>query len=133
MGIRLFYMYQLSGTSVYFYLFYFIRDATMSDRKLLEFNTYNEYLDSFVTHDDLCYLRSTLYGRQVAALGYRCTSDVLTRKQFDVGKRATREALYPSRKLHSLVSDHCPSSDNFLQELALRERSNRLFILSVYT
>lgn len=104
---------------------------TFDDRKLLTYNTHDDYLDSFMTRDDLCYLRSTIYGRQIAALGYRSTSETLGRKQFQLRKEAVREAFFPTRKLHSLVSDNCASTDQFLQELMNRERPNRLFLLSV--
>lgn len=41
------------------------------EQKLLSYNTYEEYLDSFVTPEDLFYSRSTFYGRMIAGLGYR--------------------------------------------------------------
>lgn len=41
------------------------------DRKLLGYNTYEEYLDSFVQTDDIFYLRNRDFARINAALGYR--------------------------------------------------------------
>lgn len=41
------------------------------EKNLLDFNTYEDYLDSLVTNDDLCYLRSSILGRQIASLGYK--------------------------------------------------------------
>lgn len=41
------------------------------ERKLLNYNTYEEYLDSFTTPDDLFYLQNTLYTRMIAGLGFR--------------------------------------------------------------
>lgn len=41
------------------------------DRRLLAYNTYEEYLDSFVQTDDIFYLRSRDFARIKAALGYR--------------------------------------------------------------
>lgn len=101
------------------------------ERRLLDFDTYDDYLNSFVTRTDLCYMRSSFYGRLLAELGYRSTSETLSKRQFYVRKEAVHEVLFPSRKPHILISADCESSDNFLQELAERERSNRLCILSV--
>ena len=41
------------------------------DQRLLDFDTYEEYLDSFVTREDLYYLRSLAQSRIIAELGYR--------------------------------------------------------------
>lgn len=105
---------------------------TSDDHKLLQYAAYDDYLNALVTRDDIRFMRSSDYGRQIAALGYRSTTDTLSQIQFTIRKEAIREALFPTRKLHSLVSDGCTSTDLFLNELAFRERSNRLFILSVY-
>lgn len=102
------------------------------ERKLLDYETYDDYLDSFVNTSDYCYIRSSYYGRQIAELGYRSTSETLTKKQFYIRKEAVREALFPTRKPHVLLSADCTSTDPFLQELAVRERPNRLCILSVF-
>lgn len=42
-----------------------------ADRRLLEFNTYEDYLDSLVTCDDVTNLRSLNDARKTAELGYR--------------------------------------------------------------
>lgn len=39
--------------------------------QMLEFETYQDYLDSFVNKTDLCYMRSSFYARRIAELGYR--------------------------------------------------------------
>lgn len=62
---------------------------------------------------------------------YRSATDVLNRKQFQVRKEAVREALFPSRKPHILFSSDCRSHDQFLQELATRERPNRVGMMTV--
>lgn len=41
------------------------------DRRLLQFKTYEDYLDSLTTPADLCYLQSTDAARLIAELGYR--------------------------------------------------------------
>lgn len=42
-----------------------------ADRRLLQFETYEDYLDSLVTDQDRCYLQNTAAARTVAELGYR--------------------------------------------------------------
>lgn len=41
------------------------------DRRLLKFETYEEYLDSLITCKDLCFLQSISDARTIAELGYR--------------------------------------------------------------
>lgn len=41
------------------------------DRKLLDYETYEDYLDSLLQTDDLFYLRNRDFARINAALGYR--------------------------------------------------------------
>lgn len=41
------------------------------DRRLLAYDTYEEYLDSFVQTDDIFYLGNRDFARINAALGYR--------------------------------------------------------------
>ena len=41
------------------------------EANLLNYETHNAYLDSFVSTADLNYLRSSVYSRQIASLGYR--------------------------------------------------------------
>lgn len=62
---------------------------------------------------------------------YRSVADVLTKKQFHLKKEAIQEALFPSRKPHILFSAHCLSEDQLLQELAARERPNRVGMMTV--
>ena len=42
-----------------------------ADRRLLPFETWEDYLDSLIEIADLCNLRSIKSARTVAALGYR--------------------------------------------------------------
>lgn len=42
-----------------------------ADRRLLQFKTYEDYLDSLVTPYDVCYLKNTVVARTLAELGYR--------------------------------------------------------------
>lgn len=41
------------------------------ERELLNYDTYEDYLDSFIQNDDMFYLRNKDVARMVAALGYR--------------------------------------------------------------
>lgn len=50
------------------------------DRKLLDYETYEEYLDSFVQTDDIFYLRNRDFARINAALGYRLVYSYLLDK-----------------------------------------------------
>lgn len=100
------------------------------ERRLLTYATYADYLDSFVSRSDLCYLRSSHYGRLLAELGYRSTSEMLSKRQFEQRKAAIHEMLYPTRKPHRLISMNLDSDDELLRELAERERPNRLCMLS---
>lgn len=47
------------------------------DRRLLQFKTYEDYLDSLTTTSDLCYLQSTEAARSIAELGYRSDTCII--------------------------------------------------------
>lgn len=105
-------------------------DSTFTDFHLLEFETYADYLDSYVTTEDLRNLRSAKYARLVAELGYNATTEMLSNDEFEQRKAFAKELLNPTRKGHELFSDSADLSDPVLKELAARERSNRVGILS---
>lgn len=48
-----------------------------ADRRLLQFETYDDYLDSLTTPQDHCFLQSTTTSRTLAELGYRYTKLLL--------------------------------------------------------
>ncbi|KAJ6646105.1 Cilia- and flagella-associated protein [Pseudolycoriella hygida] len=101
-----------------------------NDRQLLDYDTYEDYLDSLIHDEDMFYLRNKDIARMVAALGFKSLTDVLTKKQFHHKKEVIREVLYPSQKPHILFSAHCHSDEPLLQELATRERPNRVGMMS---
>lgn len=101
-----------------------------SDRRLLQFSTYDEYLDSLVTPVDLCYLRSTPVARQIVQLGYRCTGETLDKDSFHRRLKAVKDLLFPICEPYVLSSECITPTDALQQELAFRERPNRLGILS---
>ena len=101
-----------------------------NDCDLLKFATYEEYLDSLVTPVDLLYLRSTNTARQVAELGYRCTGETLSKSSFYKRLEAARNLVYPVYKPYVLCSELITPTDSLQLELALRERENRLGVVS---
>ncbi|XP_011708189.1 PREDICTED: uncharacterized protein C4orf22 homolog isoform X2 [Wasmannia auropunctata] len=78
---------------------------TDSDRRLLRFQNYEEYLDSLVTSADICYLRSCKTARQLAELGYRCTGETLSEEGFYRRLRVVRDLLFPVRRPYELTSE----------------------------
>lgn len=105
-------------------------DSALTDIHLLEFETHGDYLDSYVTTEDLKNLRSARYARLVAELGYNATTEILSNDAFKQRKNFVKELLNPTRKGHELFSDGVHFSDPVLKELADRETSNRVGILS---
>lgn len=104
-------------------------DSTFLDFGLLKFATYEEYLDSYVTPEDLRYLRSVKYARLIAKLGYNSTSEMLSQDDFEARRKFAKELLNPSKKPHEMYSQH-HIDDPVINELAARERANRVGILS---
>ncbi|XP_049813561.1 cilia- and flagella-associated protein 299-like [Schistocerca nitens] len=96
-----------------------------TDQWLLQFLTYEDYLDSLVTAHDLLYLRSREAARTIAELGYR-NPNTLSREQFEHRRRAAAlfqtPALLEQRDCSLLAG---PISDALLVALADRERANR--------
>lgn len=105
-------------------------DSTFTDFHLLNFSTYEEYLDSYVTSEDIRNLRSTRSTRLIAELGYNSTSEVLRKEDFEARKQYAKELLNPSRKSHELFGADHDVNDPVMSELAARERSNRVGILN---
>ncbi|XP_019757434.1 cilia- and flagella-associated protein 299 [Dendroctonus ponderosae] len=103
-----------------------------ADRNLLKFSTYEEYLDSLSTAQDACYLQSVEASRTIANLGYRSSGETLSREQFEKRLAAVLNYLYPPYKAYELSSEGLVNSDTdpIIQELASRERANRIGILS---
>lgn len=101
------------------------------NESLVKFNTYEDYLESFIASNDLFYLETLNAARLIAEYGYRnSTGKTLTREDFDIKKEVMREILNPSIKQHQMFSYDCKIEDSFLVNLAERERPNRLGSLS---
>ncbi|XP_017757719.1 PREDICTED: uncharacterized protein C4orf22 homolog [Eufriesea mexicana] len=101
-----------------------------SDKRLLQFETYEDYLDSLITFVDLGYLGNLINARRLAELGYRCTGKTLDKDTFYRRLNAVKNLLFPIYKPYELISELITPRGNVMQELALRERLNRLKIIS---
>lgn len=101
-----------------------------SDKRLLKFNSYEDYLDSLVTFVDLGYLENLSVARRLAELGYRCTGETISRDAFYKRLKAVRDLLFPVYRPYVLTSEFVTPTNVVMQELALRERLNRLKIIS---
>lgn len=62
------------------------------DMVTMEFETYEEYLDSQITETDLFYLENIDLARQLVELGYRGSGEILKRWEFDARKLAIEKA-----------------------------------------
>ncbi|XP_011308927.1 uncharacterized protein C4orf22 homolog [Fopius arisanus] len=101
-----------------------------SDKHLLVFSSYEEYLDSLVTPLDLNYLRNTETARKIAELGYKSAGETLSQEDFHQRREKVKDLLFPVWRPFTLHSELSTSRDPVITELSLRERSNRLGILS---
>nr|CAH7731864.1 unnamed protein product [Callosobruchus chinensis] len=101
-----------------------------ADKRLLQYENYEHYLDSLGTNQDECYLQSVEVARQVAELGYRSSGETLSREQFERRLAAVYQYLYPPYTPYHATSEGMVKDDPLKIELALRERSNRVGILS---
>ncbi|XP_053625510.1 cilia- and flagella-associated protein 299-like [Plodia interpunctella] len=100
-----------------------------ADRRLLPFESWEDYLDSLIEIADLRNLRSIVSARTIAALGYRANGDTLSEKEFYTRRAVIYNVVYPSPKAYTLVSEGADLDDAFIRELAVRERANRVGIL----
>ncbi|XP_025836155.1 uncharacterized protein C4orf22 homolog [Agrilus planipennis] len=101
-----------------------------ADKRLLQFKTYDDYLDSLVTAEDLCYLQNTVVARTLAELGYRSSGETLSKESFKKRLDAVLEYMFPTIRPYELLSEKIKLTDPLIQDLALRERSNRVGILA---
>ncbi len=103
-------------------------DGELNDNAFETFDTYEKYLDSMMTSEDLFYLEDQELARQLIEVGYHGKSEILARDQF-----AQRRAAYAEAKknrhaaqVKALAHVGCPIDNHpFLQALAKREESLR--------
>ncbi len=93
---------------------------------VIEFATYEDFLDSQISALDLYYLEDEELARQLVELGYRGSGEVLKREEFEARKLAA-EASKQSKKnqQQALSSSGKDLTDVFLTELAKREDANK--------
>ncbi|XP_019389855.1 PREDICTED: uncharacterized protein C4orf22 homolog [Crocodylus porosus] len=96
------------------------------DHVVTAFGTYEEYLDSHVTTQDLYYLENEEMARQLVELGFRGSGEVLKREEFEARKAAAEASRLSERtQQKTLASAGKELKDNFLKALAEREEANR--------
>ncbi|XP_030622180.1 cilia- and flagella-associated protein 299 [Chanos chanos] len=99
--------------------------AAPRDRDIVQFQTYEDYLDSKITPLDLYYLEDEELARQLIELGYRGSSGVLKREEFEAQRVAEQAArLSKTNQPKTLASAGKELKDNFLRALAGREEAN---------
>ncbi|XP_037951986.1 cilia- and flagella-associated protein 299-like [Teleopsis dalmanni] len=100
------------------------------DLFLLNCDTYNDYLDTFITENDIRFVRNIGQVRRFVTLGYRSTGDIYTPQQFKDRQALAREVLWPQKRSWILYSQFKLSKDPFLRALAAREKPNAQKIIS---
>ncbi|XP_044251152.1 cilia- and flagella-associated protein 299 [Drosophila takahashii] len=92
---------------------------------LINFNKYQDYVDSFITIKDIRYLRNKKVERKLIqnACGKNCLGSLLTRDQFHQ-RRAKELILLKPRGICGLklFGDYLNNNDEVLQQFAIRER-----------
>lgn len=101
------------------------------DLFLLDCPTYDDYLDTFVTRNDIRYVRNVRLCRMLVELGYRSSTEIYTPEQFEAHKVAAHESLWPTIKATVFFSENIKPKDPVLQQLAQRERPNMQKMISV--
>ncbi|CAD8116092.1 unnamed protein product [Paramecium sonneborni] len=103
-------------------------DSEVYDTSLDKFKTYEEYLDSHITKEDLFYLEDIELARQLKEQGYHAKTEILSREQFEAKKKAVEEARLNQNKDKTKALAHTEVSDPsiiekspFLRALAERE------------
>ncbi|XP_061440777.1 cilia- and flagella-associated protein 299 isoform X2 [Rhineura floridana] len=96
------------------------------DHIVTQFNTYEDYLDSQITTQDLFYLENEEMARQLVELGFRGSGEVLKREDFVARKVAAEASRLSERHQQKTISSAGKElKDNFLKALAEREEANR--------
>lgn len=101
-----------------------------ADKRLLQYEDYEDYLDSFITIQDRCFLQNLFVCRKFSELGYRNWGETLSKEVFIKRYDAVMRYVHPEFIPYVLVSEKTPCPDGIHKELAKRERPNRLGIMS---
>uniref|UniRef100_A0A8C4XY12 Cilia- and flagella-associated protein 299 n=2 Tax=Gopherus TaxID=38771 RepID=A0A8C4XY12_9SAUR len=67
------------------------------DHVITQFNSYEDYLDSQITTQDLFYLENEEMARQLVELGFRGSGEVLKREEFETRKAAAEASRLSER------------------------------------
>ena len=78
----------LDFKKTYFLDFRIMAEETQQTNIVSEFATYEDFLDSQITQQDLFYLGDEELARQLVELGYRGSGEVLKREEFEAKKAA---------------------------------------------
>jgi hypothetical protein len=103
-------------------------EAALGETSALDFNSYEEYLDSQITPHDLYFLEDEDLARQLVELGYRGSGETLKREEFEARKEAAEHARLS--KLRNAPKPLCSAGKDlsefpFLHALAEREEMVR--------
>ncbi|XP_050540777.1 cilia- and flagella-associated protein 299-like [Daktulosphaira vitifoliae] len=99
-----------------------------ADRRLLQFNNYNEYLDSLRKNSDLKYLESIKQCRNIAEAGYR-SAVTLSFNDFNERLEEVRKMVNPPMNIRKPLNEllnKTISQDPLIVALASREKRIRL-------
>merc|ERR1712063_37164 len=72
-------------------------EETQPTNIVSEFATYEDFLDSQITQQDLFYLEDEELARQLVELGYRGSGEVLKREEFEARKAAAEASRLSKR------------------------------------
>ncbi|SPP81888.1 cilia- and flagella-associated protein 299 [Drosophila guanche] len=92
---------------------------------LLEFHSYNEYVDQFITLSDVRYLRNWDFQRKLIknACGKSCLGGLLTEEEYQDRRQQELDMLKPRGLGQSqLFGDFLNSNDRVLKQIAKREK-----------
>ncbi|KAK9870148.1 hypothetical protein WA026_006239 [Henosepilachna vigintioctopunctata] len=106
------------------------KELTDADRQLIQFSNYEEYLDSFITPADRCYLPNQYICRKFAQFGHRNAGQTYTRDEYKKRYKTVMKIVHPEyiRYVSASEGEVCP--DQIHKELAKREYPNRMGHLS---
>ncbi|XP_062142606.1 cilia- and flagella-associated protein 299 [Drosophila sulfurigaster albostrigata] len=93
------------------------------DFSLINFQSYDAYLDSFTTIEDACYLADAQVARRIAKLGYRSTKVPYSEKEFQQRHELAMQQLQPKimgiEPFSNFMRSDC--TDPVLLQFKLRE------------
>ena len=104
------------------------RDDDLPQSVALDFSSYEAYLDSQMTQQDLFYLEDQDLARQLVELGYRGSGETVRREEFEARRRQVESARrLQARSFHKTISSsgYDLSHSKLLQALAEREHAVR--------